>query len=419
MPTPAAASPPRRWRWSSTTASPPSGCTGSRSRCGPRTRPACAVVAQARAAAGGRGARATCTSTATGATTCCSRVTREEVPGRHAGPSTRVTPVTGLIWRHTAAAARRGAGAAYRRTVGLGGIIYGAIVVLWLCYLVPLALRRHDEAARSRSVDRFSSAMRVLGRTGHDHEPAPVSRRDPRAHAVAGPGSGSRGRAGRARSHRAAGRRPGGCPCGCGPPAPGARGAARRDRGRHRRRGRRARPALVGRDPRRAGGLLPRHRPAAGEPGPHRAPGNARCALPPPPSRRTRSGTSPTTRPPWSLDAVLEEQQVVAAPVTTVDGQSLWDPLPVTLPTYVSKPRAERSIRTVDLQGEGAWTSGHLPDAGRPDADAGAPRGAGRTGGARRRRGRPARGRRLTAPATVPGGREAGPRDCWGCGAVR
>ena len=69
------------------------------------------------------------------------------------------------------------------------------------------------------------------------------------------------------------------------------------------------------------------------------------------------------------LDAVLEEQQVVAAPVTTVDGQSLWDPLPVTLPTYVSKPRAERNIRTIDLQGEGAWTSGHLPEQHVADAD--------------------------------------------------
>ena len=43
------------------------------------------------------------------------------------------------------------------------GVIFAIVVVAWLCYLVPLTLRRHDEAVRSRSVDRFSSAMRVLG----------------------------------------------------------------------------------------------------------------------------------------------------------------------------------------------------------------------------------------------------------------
>jgi len=44
------------------------------------------------------------------------------------------------------------------------GLIYAAIVAAWAAYLVPLWLRRHDEAAASRSVDRFSEAMRVLER---------------------------------------------------------------------------------------------------------------------------------------------------------------------------------------------------------------------------------------------------------------
>ena len=43
----------------------------------------------------------------------------------------------------------------------------------------------------------------------------------------------------------------------------------------------------------------------------------------------------------------------------------LWNPVPVTLPTYVSKPAAERrSVRTIDLDATGVWTSG------RTDADA-------------------------------------------------
>ena len=43
----------------------------------------------------------------------------------------------------------------------------------------------------------------------------------------------------------------------------------------------------------------------------------------------------------------------------TTDAGSLWDPLPVTLPTYVSKPRADRSVRTIDLQSPGVASSGH------------------------------------------------------------
>jgi hypothetical protein len=32
--------------------------------------------------------------------------------------------------------------------------------------------------------------------------------------------------------------------------------------------------------------------------------------------------------------------------------------VPVTLPTYVSKPPARRSVRTIDLDATGVWTSG-------------------------------------------------------------
>ena len=47
--------------------------------------------------------------------------------------------------------------------------------------------------------------------------------------------------------------------------------------------------------------------------------------------------------------AVESPQQVVAVAVPTSDGGSLWDPLPVTLPTYVTKPPAPRTIRTVEV----------------------------------------------------------------------
>ena len=41
-------------------------------------------------------------------------------------------------------------------------------------------------------------------------------------------------------------------------------------------------------------------------------------------------------------------------------GPAGWDPVPVPLPTYVSAPKAPRSVRVIDLTLPGAWTSGHL-----------------------------------------------------------
>lgn len=43
---------------------------------------------------------------------------------------------------------------------------------------------------------------------------------------------------------------------------------------------------------------------------------------------------------------------------STTDSSTLWDPLPVTLPTYVSKPRAPRSVRTIDLADPRVSSSG-------------------------------------------------------------
>ena len=46
----------------------------------------------------------------------------------------------------------------------LSALIFVALAVAWAVYLVPKALRHHDDVARSRSVDRFSHTMRVLAR---------------------------------------------------------------------------------------------------------------------------------------------------------------------------------------------------------------------------------------------------------------
>ena len=56
----------------------------------------------------------------------------------------------------------------------LSALIFVALAVAWAVYLIPKALKHHDDVMRSRSVDRFSHTMRVLARR------EPVSRRDAR-----------------------------------------------------------------------------------------------------------------------------------------------------------------------------------------------------------------------------------------------
>ena len=50
----------------------------------------------------------------------------------------------------------------------------------------------------------------------------------------------------------------------------------------------------------------------------------------------------------------VERRELEAA---LADDGSLWDPLPVTLPTYVNKARARRTVRTIELTG--ISSSGH------------------------------------------------------------
>lgn len=45
----------------------------------------------------------------------------------------------------------------------LSGIIFVALAIAWAVYLIPKALQHHDEIARSRGVDKFSARMRVFG----------------------------------------------------------------------------------------------------------------------------------------------------------------------------------------------------------------------------------------------------------------
>lgn len=46
----------------------------------------------------------------------------------------------------------------------MSSLILVALALMWACLLVPMWLRRHDESAQDRSVDRFTTAMRRLSR---------------------------------------------------------------------------------------------------------------------------------------------------------------------------------------------------------------------------------------------------------------
>jgi len=276
----------------------------------------------------------------------------------------------------------------YRLTVDLSGIIFVVLAVAWAGYLIPKALKHHDEVARTRSVDRFSNAMRVLARR------EPVNRRDARL--VVTPARSQDNPRVVAPSRTAA---PASTPTRSTRPAQPvrtpARRAAARAAARRRRRilsflllsdlvvgvlsyvalvprwaavvpvaltvlylalcrtqvrhenqsswDRELAEAVDGAEPAESGA-----RRAARVDAPYGTPVGVTAA-------RNDQGFeefSPNEET-LTIPAVLD---VVAVP--TVDGGSLWDPLPMTLPTYVSKPKAKRTVRTIDLNEPGAWTSG-------------------------------------------------------------
>jgi hypothetical protein len=70
----------------------------------------------------------------------------------------------------------------------------------------------------------------------------------------------------------------------------------------------------------------------------------------------------PDQRNEQGLNVVSGLDDTSSIPVVRIedDGRSgsLWDPLPVTLPTYVTKPRASRSVRTIDLTAPDVSSSG-------------------------------------------------------------
>ena len=235
----------------------------------------------------------------------------------------------------------------------LSALIFVALAVAWGVYLVPKALRHHDEVQRSRSVDRFSQTMRVLARR------EPTSRRDARL--VVTPG--------RSTSVPVVETK--------GPAPTVATVAARRAAANRAARRRRnvlslillANVAVIAVAAASViawpyvaipAGLLVAWLVAC------RLMVKKERAVVMPATRRTPEVTDEDDDTSTSIPAVTDDvaEEAVTAPPLVATDPSMWDMVPVTLPTYVSKPAAvRRSVQTIDLDSTGVWSSG------RSDAD--------------------------------------------------
>jgi hypothetical protein len=267
-------------------------------------------------------------------------------------------------------------------------LIFVALAVAWAVYLVPKALRDHDNAVRSRSVDRFSHTMRVLARR------EPVDARSARLVVTPGrPASEVKvvtkpSAAGPVTPPAAA---PAPAPAPAAPVLTPAQLRARRAAAKRATKRRRVVLAVllvasVAVTAAAALGVAPwwsvavplvllvawlvacrmmvkgeraALAPRSVRPSPARVPATVEDA---PAATAEAASVDPEG------EAVADGDDPMAdtsAGMAAVVDPTLWDPVPVTLPTYVSKPAAaRRSVRTIDLEGTGVWTSG------RTDADA-------------------------------------------------
>ncbi|GAB2873872.1 divisome protein SepX/GlpR [Nocardioides pacificus] len=241
----------------------------------------------------------------------------------------------------------------------LSAVIFVALAVAWAVYLVPKALKHHDEAVRTRSVDRFSHTMRVLAR----REPAGVQ-----ADQAATPGRVPSAPVVETVAVR---------------PTPAQVKARREASRRATQRRRRVLGAVLALNLLAVGlsasaliswwyvalpaGLLVVWLVACrvmvkSERRPFVAPVVTHVA-------EVNEETGEIELVPTSFEVARNEQgfdEVAAEAETSISmaaatvDPTLWDPLPVTLPTYVTKaPAARRSVRTIDLDSTGVWSSGH------------------------------------------------------------
>jgi hypothetical protein len=240
--------------------------------------------------------------------------------------------------------------------VDLSGIIFVVLAVGWAGYLIPKALKHHDDLAMSRPVDTFSDSVRVVGASAA--KPAatarPVEATPARPAPVEAP---ARARTITRESARRAARRrrrvlavlllalvtvsvtsylaytpwwstavPGGLVVAFLVIA---------------------RLTVRAQQVRRAAPVQP----------PSDSVAPAEAVEPPAPSRAVAPAEVEPDLGTEDTQGISREELAEAVAAPLLDEGGLWDPLPVTLPTYVNKARARRTVRTIEITG--ITSSGH------------------------------------------------------------
>jgi hypothetical protein len=243
-------------------------------------------------------------------------------------------------------------------------LIFVGLAVAWAVYLLPKALKHHDEAARSRTVDRFSHTMRVLARREVvDKRTARLVTPDQKS---AQPPVDSKVEVQTEIRTEITVERP------------AAELRARRAAAKQATKRRRnvlavllvANLAVIGVAafavigwPYVAipAGLLVAWLVAC------RLMVKSERRLPVAPAARipAESPAEERIEVPEPSEDEIDPMSDTSAGIAAIIDPAMWDPVPVTLPTYVTKPAAtRRTVRTIDLDSTGVWTSG------RTDADA-------------------------------------------------
>lgn len=254
-------------------------------------------------------------------------------------------------------------------------LIFVALAVAWAVYLVPKALQHHDEAVRSRSVERFSHTMRVLARR------EPVGRREARL--VVTPGRTASVPTVSTKASTRAAHQPASAPL---PETPlSVRRAAAQRAARRRRRVLGlvllANAVVAGVAVARvvtwpwvavpatllvawlvACRLMVKGERAAARrtPAVTAVPLTPAADLSEPPSPEV-GHEEPEVSPIVAehVEGHVEEPASEVVPAAVIREPGSWDMMPTTLPTYVSKPAAtRRTVQTIDLESTGVWSSG-------------------------------------------------------------
>lgn len=219
-------------------------------------------------------------------------------------------------------------------------LLFVGVAVLWAVYLIPKALHHHEQAERARTVDRFSHTLRVLARR------EPVSRRSA---TLVVPATARRGETAAPAEQ----------------PPSAAEVRARREASRRATKRRR----------RVLGVLLVSLAAVAGAaaygviewwyvaiPASLLAGWLVACRVMVKGEARSWQRRMAPESAHAPVDAAeadpMSETTEIAMIGDSLREPGMWDPVPVTLPTYVSKPAATRSVRSIDLESEGVWTSG-------------------------------------------------------------